>query len=607
MNRKSIWLVIGILCIMHSGFIIAQSTKLDSLEKLYQKGIPNDTFKLNVLSDICFNYASTDYTKMTQYIDTLKALERKIYGKDNFFKVQILMGYYNRALGNFDNAFIYFDNALKIFEKKNDTLNIIRALYRLGELKNNSYNAFQKAQTNVTYYQRALNLLKYHKNYQQEIFLLNGYASALINEGKLDSAYLLLIKSRSIYDTVDFPRKKMSIGYLNYHFGRYYLAKNDYSNANEYLNKSYDTAKEFNAEDLLIEDNHFLGELYKKLGFNEKAEKYFLDNLELQGKRGVQWKSKAYMDLLDFYSLTNNLTKLSQFYKISRPILDSTMLDIAEQSFAEYETKYKLNETLLENKILNNKNEFQSQNLILTLIIAALLFIIISLIILYLWYKISAYSKKLALSNNYKDKILSILGHDMRSPLLAQVHALQRLTSEIVCIDEKRIHELYLSTLSVYKISDNVYNWIKNSKGILVKNQTCQIIHEILLVLEQYESIISCRKIKVSKNFSYDADILIKGDRLGVQAIIRNIIDNATKYNKEGGEISISLQHINQELQLTIFNTTENAEMQKDNFLGKSGIGYSLISDILFHIGGHINFFGNVENGFETIVDFKKL
>ena len=88
---------------------------------------------------------------------------------------------------------------------------------------------------------------------------------------------------------------------------------------------------------------------------------------------------------------------------------------------------------------------------------------------------------------------------------------------------------------------------------------------------------------------------LIKGDRLGVQAIIRNIIDNATKYNKEGGEISISLQHINQELQLTIFNTTENAEIQKDNFLGKSGIGYSLISDILFHIGGH-QFFGNVEN-----------
>ncbi|MCB9309230.1 MAG: hypothetical protein H6567_04115 [Lewinellaceae bacterium] len=592
---------------MHSGFIIAQSTNLDSLENLYQKGISNDSIRINVLSDICFNYVTTDYSKMTPYLDTLNSLEEKIYGKDKFFKVQILMGYFNKAIGNFDKAFIHFENAMKIYEENNDTLNMIRSLYRLGELKNNTHNAFQKAQTNVSYYLKALNLLKYYKNNEQEILLLNGYASALLNEGKLDSAFQFLLKSRVLYDSTDFPRKKRSFGFFNYHMGRYFYDKSDLPTANQYLTKSYNIAKELNAEDLLIEDNYYLGELYRKLGFFEKAEQYFLDNLELQGKRGVQWKRKAYMDLMDFYSLTNNLTKLSQFYKISRPILDSTMLDIAEQSFAEYETKYKLNETLLENKILNNKNEFQSQNLILTLIIAALLFIIISLIILYLWYKISAYSKKLALSNNYKDKILSILGHDMRSPLLAQVHALQRLTSEIVCIDEKRIHELYLSTLSVYKISDNVYNWIKNSKGILVKNQTCQIIHEILLVLEQYESIISCRKIKVSKNFSYDADILIKGDRLGVQAIIRNIIDNATKYNKEGGEISISLQHINQELQLTIFNTTENAEIQKDNFLGKSGIGYSLISDILFHIGGHINFFGNVENGFETIVDFKKL
>lgn len=69
----------------------------------------------------------------------------------------------------------------------------------------------------------------------------------------------------------------------------------------------------------------------------------------------------------------------------------------------------------------------------------------------------------------------------------------------------------------------------------------------IISKIEQIEA----RKIEVEVNFEEDS-FLVKADKDQIQQVVINIVDNATKYNVEGGVIIISTKLVKDKVQVSI-------------------------------------------------------
>lgn len=581
--------------------VYAQNNKIDSFKTILKNNNLNDSLRLDVLSNLCWEFVISDATRIKEYLDTLNSLETKIYGNNGYYKTKIVLGYYYKAIGEFDLSFKFFFDALAIYEKKKDTLNIIRSLYRLGELQNNTHNISRPNLSGYNCFKKGLELLKFYKNPEQLIFFQNGMALALTNEGQYKRSIEFLAKSKVIYDTIDFPGKKRSLGFFHYSYGRNYYYMKQFDAAIYEINLARKIANDLQQNDLLIETNYYLGELnYEKKNF-VKAEQYFLKNITLQKEKGITWEMEAYKHILDFYQRTKNSSGAFKLIGYYLKLQDSLINKINKDKYAEFEVRYNIREKEFENKILEQNNITQNQRLKLFQIIGILMLIIIVGFIYFL-FKMRNYANKIAESNTYKDQILNVMGHDIRTPLISQMMLTQDLMIDIP--DKPEIQQLYNLSLSVFKISDNVYNWVKKaSNPAQIDQNSCHLYNELLLVLDQYEPIIETKDLIVKFHPQY-LDLLVSGDRIGIQAVIRNLIDNCVKYSPTKGNINIEITTDKDYAYFEIQNKTLKPDEQTFGLQGNKGMGINIIKDILNYNYGHLKFSGIQNDLYKTIVQF---
>lgn len=154
-------------------------------------------------------------------------------------------------------------------------------------------------------------------------------------------------------------------------------------------------------------------------------------------------------------------------------------------------------------------------------------------------------NKQLEQLNKTKSKFLSLISHDIRGSIGSMNNFLQLITTEFDEIDKK---ELKNSLVSVSQISANSYHALENmlrwSKTDLVEIiptiESVNLMDVLKEILSFFEQMILLKDIKVSKVL-YDTEVLINTDRNMITVILRNIISNAVKYNKRGGELTIEI------------------------------------------------------------------
>lgn len=579
----------------------AQNDKIDSLLKILESGIENDTLKLNTIADLCWEYTIVNPSKIEPYTNELLKLEKEIFGEGKFFKTQIILGYFYKANSNFDLARKHFENTLDIYKEKKDTLNIIRALYRLGDLNSNTYNILKKENADLSFYDQALALLRIFNNNEQLIFIYHGKINGLIGLKKYDEAEKLLIKCDSIYRITNYPGKKRSLGFYHYHQARVHFYKKKYDLAYKSIVTSREIADELNYEDLIIETNFYLGELLFIKKNYQLAEKYFLENLKLQTKRGVIWRANAFSQLISFYTKTDNPDKVLESMPQYISLQDSVIQQISANKYAEYEVAFDVKEKELQNEILTKEKEYQKNKVTFFQIIGFAL-VVLSGLILGLWYRLKIHASQLKKSSEYKDKILNVMGHDIRSPLISQLTVIQDLIENKSANEKESLKDIYQLSLSVYKISDNVYNWVKRTRGLQnTRYSDCQIYYELLLVVEQYEPLFKTKRLHLHLSVDTTKASIVKGDRLGIQAVIRNLVDNASKYAPEDSDVFVEMTQADNNV---YFQITNECLPKPDVSTHRKGQGLFLVKEILEYNEGKIVFMGYEDSKYFAKVSF---
>lgn len=157
--------------------------------------------------------------------------------------------------------------------------------------------------------------------------------------------------------------------------------------------------------------------------------------------------------------------------------------------------------------------------------------------------------------NATKDKLFSIIGHDLKGPLnniLGFSELIEQGYDSFSDEDIRKYNKLILeSSQSLAKLLDNLLTWSRSQRNII------EVSKEVFPIFA-----VAQNSIKLLENNAIKKDITIKNnvpqnlisyaDSEMISTVIRNLVSNAIKFTKPDGEITISAQHKEKEVVIEI-------------------------------------------------------
>jgi two-component system sensor histidine kinase VicK len=224
-----------------------------------------------------------------------------------------------------------------------------------------------------------------------------------------------------------------------------------------------------------------------------------------------------------------------------------------------------------------------------------------------------AHEELAALDRNKNDFII-ITQHHLRTPL-AQIRwsissILSGLYGEISPDVERALNSINKSSEKLTKVINNFLDISQLKIGVQLLNKSPTNIKYLFeSVLEEYSKEIKQKKLSVSLDQDDSHWPLIEIDLDRMREVISILVDNAIRYNIEGGRITFGTKTYDDQLELTISNTgielsdTERKKILNQSFfrtkkakeLNPNGMGLGLIvaKTIVEAHNGHINLLSN--------------
>lgn len=142
-----------------------------------------------------------------------------------------------------------------------------------------------------------------------------------------------------------------------------------------------------------------------------------------------------------------------------------------------------------------------------------------------------------------KDKFLSIIAHDLKSPFSALVGLTEVLNDKQETMNaESRaeiIRSIHTSSVRTFNLLENLLAWTSIHTGRKTVEPVPFIIEDLIICnIELFNTTLERKKIDVY--FDRKAKNYVFADREMVNTIIRNLLSNALKYTFSGGHIEIN-------------------------------------------------------------------
>jgi signal transduction histidine kinase/ligand-binding sensor domain-containing protein len=160
--------------------------------------------------------------------------------------------------------------------------------------------------------------------------------------------------------------------------------------------------------------------------------------------------------------------------------------------------------------------------------------------------------------NHTKDRLFTIIGHDLRSPLVT----LGGLAQKVAFLLRKgRMEEIQQlgdtienAVANVRNLLDNLLKWSIVQDGRFPNNPECLNASEIVEeVVALYGVIAEAKGVRLS--FQNINDPLVYADRNSVSTILRNLVDNAVKFTHEGEQVEVKVESRGQRTFLEVSDT----------------------------------------------------
>ncbi len=168
--------------------------------------------------------------------------------------------------------------------------------------------------------------------------------------------------------------------------------------------------------------------------------------------------------------------------------------------------------------------------------------------------------------NAEKNKLMSIIAHDLRSPLGSIQNSLEIITEFDLESEDKQFieKELLRTTKKTAAMLTRLLSWSKSQiTGISVLPECHNVANLLHNTLETGRAVAAQKNIGLKVDIDPSIDIYADGDMM--ELIIRNLLGNAIKFTRNGGEIRISSKKKEDECWLCVRDNGTGISIEKQN------------------------------------------
>ncbi|MFD0941682.1 sensor histidine kinase [Pedobacter boryungensis] len=228
--------------------------------------------------------------------------------------------------------------------------------------------------------------------------------------------------------------------------------------------------------------------------------------------------------------------------------------------------------------------------------------------------------KELERLNSEKDKLFSIVSHDIRMPLNSIQGYLEMLSEHDLVEEEKEYlkQQLLQLTRDTSDMVLNILSWSKTQmEGSYVELAQLNVSKAINEGLNVERNAATIKGVELQ--IKADENLIILADKNMFQLVIRNLVNNAIKFTPAGGTITISTHKnednccisikdnglgIDPKQQDTLFKLKASSTFGTNNERG-IGLGLLLCKEFTDLQGGTIGFERNIDKGSNFFLSFK--
>jgi len=155
--------------------------------------------------------------------------------------------------------------------------------------------------------------------------------------------------------------------------------------------------------------------------------------------------------------------------------------------------------------------------------------------------KVRLQSEQLVGMNKLKDRLFSIIAHDLRGPLINLNDIIKMLNEGMITEEEFKSFVPQLSKNIGYTtgLLENLLFWSKSQlQGEVVKPVYFNLKEVSVNIFHLFENTIQEKDILIDNNIALTCKVYADKDM--IQLVVRNLISNAVKFSKRGGSIQLS-------------------------------------------------------------------
>lgn len=187
--------------------------------------------------------------------------------------------------------------------------------------------------------------------------------------------------------------------------------------------------------------------------------------------------------------------------------------------------------------------------------------------------QLQANSNDLASMNAVKDKFFSIIAHDLRNPFNAMFGFINLfLDGYDEFSDPEKLdfmHRIQKISQNTYRLIENLLDWARTQTGKYEPQPVAFSLQKMMLDnIDIFLPGASHKNIRI--RLESTGDLMVFADKYSLDAVIRNLISNAVKFTKPGGEIRLNFHRKNKMVHCSV----------SDNGIGMS----AMMVDQLFRL-----------------------
>lgn len=452
------------------------------------------------------------------------------------------------ALGKHKDALAELNKAIDAAEKYNLPLVKAHATHNIGMV----YHYQHIEDSAISYYMRSQQQYEKLGDTSRSTFIVGNIGHIFLAKGNLKKAKECYLQSLKLAET---QKNYKAMGNAQQSLGALFLEAKDWENALYYFLEAKKTLESTGEKTEYLRLLNNLSKAYLESGNTISSIHYakLCYNMALQGGQLYYLQSSAER-LSELFERKNNFSQSLAFYKIYKSASDSLYSKDNKEQLVRQEEEFRFKTQQKDIEAVYTAKVWR-RNYILAIALVLILSMSIIGFLLLRNIKQTQKNNKILKSTNafieeqivlleesdkFKKSLISIIAHDIRSPINSLHYILKPFKDGI--ISEGQTKELLSScydeidTLTIH--IENLLLWA----GQHLHSFDLSVIH--FNIKDLFEEIVRFQERRliekqITPTIDCDPELSIAADPEVVKIIVRNLVDNAIKFSRPGEKISI--------------------------------------------------------------------